>query len=310
MASERAFKWVSSARTDVGKVRKVNEDACLARPDEGLWAVADGMGGHSAGDLASGLIVEQMGEVDLSGPLSASVTEIERRLIDVNEQLRDLASSRNISTIGSTFAGMVIRDGFGVCLWVGDSRVYRIRDGRIEQVSQDHAFVEDLVEKGILSREDAAGHPQSNLVTRAVGAQENLKVDVEIFELEHEDTYVLCSDGLDKEVPESDIVDVVMREQPEVLSTQLVEEALERGARDNVTVITITVRDPSLPELPRPMPVNIDQAARELVGDPEFDLDDNPKTDFGKLARSPSLMLDDEDVTIRNATALDDDAKP
>ena len=122
---QTAVKWISCARSDVGRVRKVNEDACLERAEEGLWVVADGMGGHAAGDVASGMIVEEMGKVELSRPLSAVVTDVETRLMEVNNRLREMASSKNISTIGSTFAAVAIVGGYGVAMWVGDSRVYR-----------------------------------------------------------------------------------------------------------------------------------------------------------------------------------------
>lgn len=300
MDNKQLFKWISCARSDVGRVRKVNEDACLERAEEGLWVVADGMGGHAAGDVASGMIVEEMGKVELSRPLSAVVTDVETRLMEVNNRLREMASSKNISTIGSTFAAIAIVGGYGVAMWVGDSRVYRVRDGKIVTVSQDHAFVEDLVEKGILSREDAASHPQSNLVTRAVGAQDHVKMDLEIFELEHEDTYVLCSDGLDKELSDEEIADLAINQPAEQLGDALVDEALERGARDNVTVISVTVQDPRRKKLERPPPVDSDSGMHELAAPDGVD-EDNPRTDFGRLtdANSPHLFMDDEDTTVR-----------
>lgn len=300
MDNKQLFKWISCARSDVGRVRKVNEDACLERAEEGLWVVADGMGGHAAGDVASGMIVEEMGKVELSRPLSAVVTDVETRLMEVNNRLREMASSKNISTIGSTFAAVAIVGGYGVAMWVGDSRVYRVRDGKIVTVSQDHAFVEDLVEKGILSREDAASHPQSNLVTRAVGAQDHVKMDLEIFELEHEDTYVLCSDGLDKELSDEEIADLAINQPAEQLGDALVDEALERGARDNVTVISVTVQDPRKKKLERPPPADSDGGMRELAAPDGID-EDNPRTDFGRLthANSPHLFMDDEDTTVR-----------
>ena len=300
MDNKQLFKWISCARSDVGRVRKVNEDACLERAEEGLWVVADGMGGHAAGDVASGMIVEEMGKVELSRPLSAVVTDVETRLMEVNNRLREMASSKNISTIGSTFAAVAIVGGYGVAMWVGDSRVYRVRDGKIVTVSQDHAFVEDLVEKGILSREDAASHPQSNLVTRAVGAQDHVKMDLEIFELEHEDTYVLCSDGLDKELSDEEIADLAINQPAEQLGDALVDEALERGARDNVTVISVTVQDPRRKKLERPPPVDSDSGMHELAASDGVD-EDNPRTDFGRLtdANSPHLFMDDEDTTVR-----------
>ena len=183
----------------------INEDACIERPDIGVWAVADGMGGHSAGDVASGEIIEALANIPHHDKMSALVADIETRLIEVNDDLRNIAARQNMGTVGSTVAMLVVKGRFGMCLWAGDSRVYRVRNGQIEQLTQDHAFVENLVEKGILSREDAANHPQSNLVTRAVGAQGGLKLDVEIFELNDQDMFVLCSDGLHKEVSEAEI---------------------------------------------------------------------------------------------------------
>ncbi|MEM7407743.1 MAG: protein phosphatase 2C domain-containing protein, partial [Pseudomonadota bacterium] len=286
---------------------------CIKRADIGLWAVADGMGGHAAGDLASGKIVEQLQQIPDHEKLSALVADVENRLTSVNDELRDIAAQQNMSTVGSTVAALVIRGRFGMCLWVGDSRVYRVRTGGIEQLTQDHAFVEDLVEKGILSREAAANHPQSNLVTRAVGAQDGLKLDLEIFELHDNDIFVLCSDGLDKEVSEDEIAELAAKEESDRLSDELVELALRRGARDNVTVVTVTVKDgtatdfgslkPPPRRAPEPRPIDT-----EMEGSDE--LPEGARTDFRRLAREDdngrsAKLLDDEEVTIRR-TDLDD----
>ncbi|MBT6277336.1 MAG: serine/threonine-protein phosphatase [Chromatiales bacterium] len=311
MSSETVLNWISSIRTDVGMARKVNEDACLERSEVGLWAVADGMGGHAAGDVASGKIIDQLNAAEAGGDLSEAVTDIEARLIRVNGELRELAASKNISTIGSTVAALLIKGRFGMCLWAGDSRVYRVRDGQIKQMSQDHAFVEDLVEKGILTRKDAASHPQSNLVTRAVGAQEHLKLDIEIFELAHDDIFILCSDGLDKEVSEQEMAATALREDPEAISSELVNMALDRGARDNVTVATVTMRDPAGPSRKQPSK-DIDEKIRELSAH-DVDLEDvGSTTDFGRLARKQPapLLLDDEDVTVRRPNVPSGDEAP
>lgn len=305
MSSTDTFHWIASARTDVGMVRKVNEDACIERPDIGMWAVADGMGGHSAGDLASGKIVEALAGIPHHDKMSTLVADIEAKLIQVNDELRDIAARQNMSTVGSTVAALVVKGRFGMCLWVGDSRVYRVRGGQIEQLTQDHAFVEDLVEKGILSREDAANHPQSNLVTRAVGAQDGLKLDLEIFELEDEDTFILCSDGLDKEVSEDEIAELCLRESVERLSNELVELALARGSRDNVTVISVMVRNGAAADDARPGSPGLAKPEASPEIEPLADLPDDARTDFGRLARSKGSgaqshkLMPDEEATIR-----------
>ena len=124
-------------------------------------------------------------------------------------ELREYAAREENHTIGSTVAALLARGRHGVCLWAGDSRLYRFRDGALEQITQDHALVEELVERGVLTRDQAVDHPHGNLVTRAVGAADRLFVDVEIFELREGDVFLLCSDGLEKELSEDEIAEVL-----------------------------------------------------------------------------------------------------
>jgi serine/threonine protein phosphatase Stp1 len=222
-------------------VREVNEDACLDRPEVGLWVVADGMGGHTAGDRASGMIVDSLRALPAPGRLSDYVDEVEKTLLRVNDSLRIMAASQEASTIGSTVAALLAHGGHGACVWAGDSRVYRLRAGVLEKVTQDHALVEELVERGVLTREQAVRHPQANLVTRAVGATDNLCLDVEVFELCGGDRFLLCSDGLDKELEEHEIAEVMMRDNDAPVSSVLVDIALSRGCRDNITVIAVDI---------------------------------------------------------------------
>ena len=243
MNESAAAEWSSSSRTDVGKVRQINEDACLERPDNGLWVVADGMGGHAAGDVASAMIVDTLDALEPSERLSEHVERVEESLLEVNRELRRVAQTRETHTVGSTVVALVARERFAAALWAGDSRLYRLRGDSLEQITQDHALVEELVEKGLLSREQAASHPQGNLVTRAVGASDELYVDMEIFELEPGDTFVLCSDGLDKELEPDEIASVLAQQDVARASDGLVELALSRGSRDNVTVVTVRIAD-------------------------------------------------------------------
>jgi serine/threonine protein phosphatase PrpC len=236
-----ALHWSSSSRTDVGMVRQHNEDACLDRPEAGLWAVADGMGGHSAGDVASAMIVQRLQALDPAQPLSRLVDQAEEILAAVNAELRQLAANREAATIGSTVVALIAHDAHAVCLWAGDSRAYRLRDGVLEQVTQDHALVADLVDRGVLSAEQAANHPQSNLVTRAVGAGDTLKLDLEIMRLRPGDRFILCSDGLDKELRHEEIRELLARGDGAGAANALVELALSRGSRDNVTVVAVQI---------------------------------------------------------------------
>ncbi|MBL3591516.1 MAG: serine/threonine-protein phosphatase [gamma proteobacterium endosymbiont of Lamellibrachia anaximandri] len=239
MSEMTSVHWESTAVSNVGKVRKLNEDACLDRVESGLWVVADGMGGHSSGDLASGLIVERMQQLNLPEALSKKVDLLEETLLDINQQLLAEASRRggNI-TIGATVVVMLAHAAHLLLLWAGDSRAYRFRDGELTQLTQDHTQVEELVAEGLLLREDAENHPASNVVTRAVGAMEALYVDMDDTRVEPGDLYLLCSDGLNKEVADPEIGQILaMQLLPRDYCQRLIDLALERGARDNVTVV-------------------------------------------------------------------------
>ena len=237
-----SLTWRSFACTDVGAVRKINEDSMLARPERGLWAVADGMGGHSAGDRASQLVVARLDALALPDSLSRAIDAVDDALVASNTALRELAQAEHKRTIGCTAAAMVIRGRHAAMLWTGDSRVYRHRPGEgLSQLTQDHAMVEQLVTQGVLTRAEAENHPQANLITRAVGAADVLFVDVELFELTPGDVLMICSDGLYKEVDNTEIGALLADESSEDAARALVDLALSRRARDNTTVIVVRI---------------------------------------------------------------------
>ena len=235
--------WTSSAVTHVGLVRQINEDAFLERPDIGIWAVADGMGGHHAGDVASSSIVRALNDTHPSDRLSQYVNDIEDRLIGVNSRLRQMAAEHNDNrTIGSTIIALVALEQHCAILWAGDSRAYRMREGEITQLTRDHSQVEEMVERGLLQPEDADHHPASNVITRAVGASDVLYVDVDLHELKSGDRYLLCSDGLYKHLDSNDIGEQLKSEQSlQQITQNLVDLTLDRGASDNVTVVLMQV---------------------------------------------------------------------
>ena len=241
MSEQSTLDWISSACTDVGAVRELNEDAYLERPDLGLWLVADGMGGHFAGDVASHMVASAMDILEPPRSLSKFVEEVERQLVETNTRLREYAEREETHTIGSTVVALLTHREHAVCLWAGDSRMYRYRDGKLEQISQDHALVEELVERGVLTPEQAVDHPHGNLVTRAVGAADRLFLDVEIIPIQAGDLFILCSDGLEKEIVEEEMSVMVEAGDARQLSHALLARALAVGAHDNVTVITVAI---------------------------------------------------------------------
>ena len=240
---KNTLSWQSHGISDVGKVRKHNEDSMLERPEVGMWAVADGMGGHAAGDVASQMIVNSLKKVHEGISLDRYIDDIEDRLIAVNKKLIKKANeSKKRTTIGSTVAILLAFDKYCVYLWAGDSRLYRLRNKEIRQITTDHSQVEQYVEQGLISREEAAVHPHGNMITRAVGAAQRFCLDMDIQEMEKGDRYLLCSDGLTKHIFEMELQNMLLTgNSTEKTCQDLIELTLSRGAGDNVTAIVIDI---------------------------------------------------------------------
>lgn len=232
-----AFECVS--RTHVGLRRTVNEDSLAVRPDRGLWAVADGMGGHDAGDVASSKVAEALLGLPVVYGLDALVDCAVKAIERVNRELIALAGVEKDRTIGSTVVGLAIADGEYRCFWAGDSRAYRIRDGQIMQLSRDHSLVQSLVDAGMLAPDEAESHPNANVVTRAVGAAEELKVDVVSGDARLGDRFILASDGLTRLVSDAELLSELDSNAAEEAADRLVETVLSRGAPDNISMIIV-----------------------------------------------------------------------
>ncbi len=236
----RPIDWRCGARTDVGAVRQVNEDAVIMRAEIGLWAVADGMGGHHMGDVASRMIVEALQQAESADRLPDFVDGVEACLLEVNQRILDYADVMfDKATIGSTLVALLIRDRAGVCLWAGDSRLYRLRNQQLTQLSRDHSHVQELIEMGALDPQAAASHPRANVITRALGADEEGFVDINVFSTQIGDTFMLCSDGLYNTVDERDITRALAGRDAQQIAEDLVQMSLARGAPDNVSVVVI-----------------------------------------------------------------------
>src|SRR5256885_5369373 len=234
-----SFNCVS--RTHVGLRRKVNEDSVLVRTDRGLWAVADGMGGHEAGDVASAAVTEALRQLPIVYGLDELVDSATDAMQGVNRELIDLAHADDRSrTIGTTVVGLAIADGHFRCFWAGDSRAYRVRDGQIRRLSRDHSLVQDLVDAGMLNSEDAERHENANVVTRAVGVTEDLQVDNSTGESVPGDLFLLASDGLTRLVDDRELAEELNSSPPETAADNLIDMVLARGAPDNVSIIIVT----------------------------------------------------------------------
>lgn len=236
----RPILWVCSSATNVGTVRKVNEDALLERPEIGLWSVADGMGGHDAGNVASRMVVESLGDLQKPEGLSDYVTSIENSILDTNQRLLEYSEIMlDGRIVGSTVVGLMIYGQMGVCFWMGDSRLYRYRRQELVQLSRDHSQVSELLQSGAITEAEAVNHPESNVITRAVGTSDEPYIDMDVFDVQIGDTFLLCSDGLYNAVDKETIIGHLNGNDTGAMVSGLIDSALKNGASDNVTVVAI-----------------------------------------------------------------------
>jgi serine/threonine protein phosphatase PrpC len=232
------MEWQIATQTHRGNVRRINEDALLVEKRYPLLMIADGMGGHAAGEVASGMLAEKLGELQLVGGLHNALAQVKSAVEHCNTEMIDYAR-RNLAgqPIGSTVVAMLAQDFAGACLWAGDSRLYRARDGRLEQLTGDHSHVADMVRAGKMSPEAAVNHPAANAITRAVGAAPKLDLDSDMFEIRPGDTFLLCSDGLYHEVVAEEILSSMLAVDIWRSAELLLKLCLARRARDNVSFI-------------------------------------------------------------------------
>jgi serine/threonine protein phosphatase PrpC len=233
--------FIVEEATHVGLVRKLNEDSMLSRPALGVWVVADGMGGHSGGDFASQTIVEQIGLIDRKLPAAALMQTMRQSLFNSHELIKQEADMRDGQTIGSTAVLLILSQDHFVCLWAGDSRLYHCREGEVSQLSFDHTLVNEWVEEGKITAEEAESHPHGNVITRAVGVGDELEIDKIRGLYEPGDRFMLCSDGLTGYMDQAEMKDTLANAPMAGIAQRLVDGALAGGGRDNVTVIVVEV---------------------------------------------------------------------
>lgn len=228
-------------------MRQLNEDAYCEHIAEGIWCVADGMGGHEAGEVASRMVVDAISQVVSSsakgGDLEHKVALIQDAIQGVNTLLTvERTQSPNGGVMGSTVVALVVHEEECACVWAGDSRLYLFRDKGLYQLSKDHSVVQELMDKEVIAPADVDSHPQRHVITRAVGAHMKLELDYLAFDLLPGDVMLMCSDGLHSELSAENIMAVLATEEDcHNKATRLVESVLSGPARDNVTVSVIAV---------------------------------------------------------------------
>lgn len=220
--------------TDAGAVRERNEDDLLALPEQGIWAVCDGMGGHDAGDYASSHIVDQLARLRLPARHGNRIQAIRRCLSDCNRHLIDYARAEGFEHVGSTAVVLCLLGRRAALIWVGDSRAYRLRDKRLRMISRDHSVAEEMAALGAIA--DVA---YSGAITRAVGATARLITDMVCLESRPGDFWLLCSDGVSG-VLDADEMRAILEGGADP-AAELVRRAIEAGSKDNCTAVVVRV---------------------------------------------------------------------
>jgi serine/threonine protein phosphatase PrpC len=210
-------------------VREINQDSFIERPDAGLWGVADGLGGHSNGEVASRMVCDALADVRVGASVDEMIDLVRQRVGDVNDQLIR-AATREVQPVssGSTVVTLLVRGSSCAVLWAGDSRAYRLRNGGLEQLTRDHSLA-------ALEGSDVDSHA----ITRAVGGEETLELDVVRDRVHPGDRFLLCSDGLSRTVPEARLANLLGHEDIGQAVAELIKETLAAGAPDNVTALVV-----------------------------------------------------------------------
>ncbi len=224
----KPLRYRASSLSHEGRQRPRNEDSVLVHPSGALWAVADGMGGHRHGDFASQTAVAELARIQISGDVETDAERILRAVWSANREIFQ-RSERERATVGTTLAALYAFEGRCVCFWVGDSRIYRIRDGAIQRLTDDHTHLRYLIESGQIGPEQAKTHPMRHVLARALGAERQVRVETKLHDVEPDDVYVICSDGLTVVVPDDEILRAVVGGPIGGASERLVELSLSRA---------------------------------------------------------------------------------
>ncbi len=293
-----------AVRSDVGLLREGNEDSAYAGPR--LLAVADGMGGHAAGEVASSVTIASMAELDSEPPGDDILAELATAVSAANTRLQEMIiANPAVEGMGTTLTALFWSDGQAAVCHIGDSRGYLLRENELYQITHDHTLVQSLVDEGRISAADVSTHPQRSLLLRALDGRSIAEPDLSVHEAQAGDRYLLCSDGLSGVVSDETLRETLATiAEPEAATRQLIEFALQGGGPDNITCIVADVTDTDTTRLP-PTRTPVLAGAAASVGDPRlavdgtnpFDaIDDDIENHFGQpplTAPPPAMNLDE-----------------
>ena len=248
-----AYRLKTASVTHPGLVRSANEDSMLVREAEGVWIVADGMGGHANGQWASGAVIHAIEQARLAGDFNHDVAGLAQAIQAANAHIYG-TSQANGARMGSTAVLLHIAAGRFACVWAGDSRIYLMRGGELHRLTRDHTQVQEMVDRGLLSPAEAVNHPMGHVLSRAVGVQEELELEAVSDVVAAKDVFLLCSDGLSGFVSEAEIAERLGAFGGEVACRRLLELVLSRGAPDNVTMIAVACEETTALTFATPIP--------------------------------------------------------
>lgn len=232
----------SQGQSDRGAVRTHNEDAFLSDPDKRLWAVADGMGGHAAGDVASLATMRRLSAIERPASTADFIDQIDDALIAANGELITYARERQLDMVGSTAVVLVDAGDYMLCGWVGDSRAYRCANGQMKALTTDHSQGQEMLDSGAFSEREVREQQQSGALVRAIGAEKQLVVQWVAAAAGPGDVFLLCSDGVTKELSEEEMSAILgAPASASEIAGRLIESCLQRGARDNTTAVVVRV---------------------------------------------------------------------
>lgn len=235
-----SYPTLTHQSTHIGYIRSVNEDALFVNEKEGLWVVADGMGGHSRGDKASRIVVDHCKSYCQCDSLEESIKDIEARLSMANQACRSLYDKE---ILGSTVAALLIFQSKATLVWAGDSRIYRLREGTLNLITEDHNLAQERCRRGEMSQDEAQRLPSANVLTRAVGVHQDLRLQVQDVEVAPRDRYLLSTDGLYRELTHQDLQDILREPFGQSVMTQLISKALDKGGKDNITGVLVEIQE-------------------------------------------------------------------
>jgi len=314
-SAARVGGFSSQAATHPGR-RTHNEDAYLNRPDLGLWAVADGAGGHQSGEVASNKVVTLLGGIEAGLPAGQVLNEVRSRLEAAHAELQAEAARRGDDVVmATTVVIAVVRDDHFACLWVGDSPCYLLRGKAIMKITREHSLVQEMVDRGVISSSEAEGHPQANVITRAVGADsDTVELEKRTGRLLPGDRLLLCSDGLSKTIPDEQLRELSADHTP-ALAERLVNAALEARVSDNVTAVVIEFEG-----VPNPVASATDDSSAQ-ADDPPTENDDTvqapvavspgstsaPSVEAAEVVAAPEMVASNPATVAVSSVAADVD---